>query len=145
LRATGALSAQFWSRVDVADAAGVAGVVESGGGALRASRPAWVGWGQRIAGVAVASGVAAAVILGFGANDNAVVLAPTIAVVEPVAAIPSPAARAMFDDEVDSRADVPVSVDRQRAQAYMLHHANHVALTNGGVVPFVKVAAFESQ
>ena len=34
--------------------------------------------------------------------------------------------------------------DLQRAHAYMLHHAHHVALNNRSVVPFVKVAAFES-
>ena len=145
LRTTGTLSAQFWSQIDVGEAPDADSVVESTGAAQHAPRPAWVAWGQRVAGVAVAAGVAAAVILGFGVNDNAVVLAPKIAVVEPAAAVRPQAAMAMFDDEVDSRANLPASVDRQRAQAYMLHHANHLALTNGGVVPFVKVAAFESQ
>ena len=39
---------------------------------------------------------------------------------------------------------VPAALDLQRAHAYMLHHAHHVALNNRSVVPFVKVAAFES-
>ena len=42
------------------------------------------------------------------------------------------------------RQTVPAALDLQRAHAYMLHHAHHVALNNRSVVPFVKVAAFES-
>jgi hypothetical protein len=36
--------------------------------------------------------------------------------------------------------------DQQRVQAYMLHHVHHTSLNNqASVVPFVKVAAFESR
>jgi hypothetical protein len=63
-----------------------------------------------------------------------------VAVVEQ--AVPR-AAAALFDDEMRLQS-VPAALDLQRAHAYMLHHAHHVALNNRSVVPFVKVAAFES-
>ena len=84
LRTTGTLNARFWSQIDMGDAVAADAVVESIGAAPHLPRPAWVAWGQRIAGVAVASGVAAAVILGFGINDNAEVSAPRVVVVAPV-------------------------------------------------------------
>jgi hypothetical protein len=54
---------------------------------------------------------------------------------------------AAFDDDDQPVDDVyPSSLDLQRAQAYMLHHAHQVALTNQTrTVPFVKVAAFQSR
>jgi hypothetical protein len=51
----------------------------------------------------------------------------------------------LFEDELRQRADHRLPPDQQRAQAYMLHHAHHVALNDRSVVPFVKVAAFESR
>ena len=66
--------------------------------------------------------------------------AAQVAVVEQ--AVPSDSI-ALFDDEM-RRQSVPAALDLQRAHAYMLHHAHHVALNNRSVVPFVKVAAFES-
>jgi len=114
--------------------------IESNATPLRRSR--WGSWGQRIAGVAVAAGVAAAVIVGFRGEDTNISATPAVAVVEPAAA---PATAALFGDEARDKAVPTAALDVQRAHAYMLHHARHVSLNNRSVVPFVKVAAFESK
>jgi len=133
------LGDRFWSRIDAGEGAEAdEPVVRPGPTGRRTRRSAW---GQRLAGVAVAAGVAAAVVIGFRFDETATVDAPEVAVVEPSA---PPASMALFDDEVRGRA-APAAVDVQRAHAYMLHHARHVALNNRSVVPFVKVAAFESR
>ena len=130
------LGDRFWSRIDAGEGADADHVVESGIG--RAARRS--GWGQRLGGIAVAAGVAAAVVIGFRVNETATVEAPKVAVVEPSA---PPAAMALFDDEMRDRV-APAALDVQH-HAYMVHHARHVALNNRSVVPFVKVAAFESR
>ena len=132
------LSARFWTQIDAGEAAPVDEIAEPANASPRASRSTWVTWGQRVAGVAVAAGVAAAVIVGYRIDESAPTPPAQVAVVEP--AVPS-AAMALFDDETRVQ---PAALDLQRAHAYMLHHAHHVALNNRSVVPFVKVAAFES-
>ncbi len=132
------LSARFWTQIDAGEAARVDESAEPIEVSPRALRSNWVTWGQRVAGVAVAAGVAAAVIVGYRIDENAETPPAQVAVVE--SAVPG-AAMALFDDEMKS---APAALDLQRAHAYMLHHAHHVALNNRSVVPFVKVAAFES-
>jgi sigma-E factor negative regulatory protein RseA len=134
------LSARFWTQIDAGEEALVDSTDESTNASAGRSRAGWTTWGQRIAGVAVAASVAAAVIVGFRADESPAVPAPKIAVVEQAA---PPASMALFDDEARGQA-VPAALDLQQ-RAYMLHHARHVALNNGSVVPFVKVAAFQSK
>ncbi len=134
------LSARFWTQIDAGEAAPEDENAEPIEVAPRSSRSNWVTWGQRVAGVAVAAGVAAAVIVGYRIDERASTPPAQVAVVE--SAVPS-ATMALFDDEMRVQG-VPAALDLQRAHAYMLHHAHHVALNNRSVVPFVKVAAFES-
>jgi sigma-E factor negative regulatory protein RseA len=139
MRGADRLSARFWTEIDADEAAPVDDV-EPIEAAPRASRSNWVRWGQRVAGVAVAAGVAAAVIVGYRIDETANAPPAQVAVVE--SPMPS-ASMALFSDEMRGQS-VPAALDLQRAHAYMLHHAHHVALNNRSVVPFVKVAAFES-
>jgi len=136
-RSADRLSARFWTEIDAVDVAPV-----SNTSAVTADKPRsiWTTWGQRAAGVAVAAGVAAAVVIGYRGNESATAPPAQVAVV----AQPAPGNLiAQFDDEI-GRQTMPAALDLQRAHAYMLHHAHHVALNNRSVVPFVKVAAFES-
>jgi sigma-E factor negative regulatory protein RseA len=133
------LGERFWSRIDGGEGADDA--VESTLAAVPAKGRRWTQWGQRVAGVAVAAGVAAAVVVGFRVDQVPVVDTAKVGVVE--SAVPS-ASMALFDDETRGQA-MPAALDVQRAHAYMLHHARHVALNNRSVVPFVKVAAFETK
>jgi sigma-E factor negative regulatory protein RseA len=132
------LGERFWKRVDGDEFAD--DIVESTFTAP-SPKPRWSQWGQRVAGVAVAAGVAAAVIVGFRVDQTPNVESAKVAVVEPT--VP-PASMALFDDETRGQA-MPAALDVQRAHAYMLHHARHVALNNRSVVPFVKVAAFQTK
>ena len=135
MRGADRLSARFWTQIDAGDEV-PPGVVEV---AARKPRSNWMTWGQRVAAVAVAAGVAAAVIIGYR-TDEAAKAPAQVAVVEQ----PAPSdSIALFDDEMRLQS-LPAALDLQRAHAYMLHHAHHVALNNRSVVPFVKVAAFES-
>lgn len=134
-----ALSMRLWKQID-AEEAPADDIDDSVNTPQRASRGGWTTWGQRLAGVAVAASVAAAVIVGFRLDDGASVQTPKIAVADQA----PPASMALFDDELRGQA-LPAAMDLQRAHAYMLHHAHHVALNNRSVVPFVKVAAFESK
>jgi sigma-E factor negative regulatory protein RseA len=135
------LGDRFWKRIDAGEGAEGDDLVESAlvGQTVRPIRR--FGWGQRLAGVAVAAGVAAAIVVGFRVDETPTIEAPKVAAVEPTA---PPASMALFDDEVRGQA-APAALDVRRAHAYMLHHARHVALNNRSVVPFVKVAAFESK
>jgi sigma-E factor negative regulatory protein RseA len=136
-RSADRLSARFWTEIDAADEAPVSNASEV---TTDKPRSIWSTWGQRAAGVAVAAGVAAAVVIGYRGSESATVPPAQVAVVaQPVTG----ALIAQFDDE-SARQTVPAALDLQRAHAYMLHHAHHVALNNRSVVPFVKVAAFES-
>ncbi len=136
MRGADRLSTRFWTQIDAGDEVPV-GVVEV---AARKPRSNWMTWGQRVAGVAVAAGVAAAVIIGYRTDEAAKAPPAQVAVVEQ----PAPSdSIALFDDEMRLQS-LPAALDLQRAHAYMLHHAHHVALNNRSVVPFVKVAAFES-
>ena len=136
------LGARFWTQIDADEAAVTDDSGASAHPATHRLRADWTTWGQRVAGVAVAAGVAAAVIMGFQlqVGDDAAVSTAKVAVVEQA----PPASMALFDDEVRDQA-VPAGLDLQRAHAYMLHHARHVALNNRSVVSFVKVAAYESK
>jgi sigma-E factor negative regulatory protein RseA len=140
VRAADRLSARFWTQIDAGDEARAAGSSEPIDAGAHAPRSNWMTWGQRVAGLAVAAGVAAAVVIGYRSDESTKALPAPVAVVEQ--AVPSDSI-ALFDDEM-RRQSVPAALDLQRAHAYMLHHAHHVALNNRSVVPFVKVAAFES-
>jgi sigma-E factor negative regulatory protein RseA len=139
------LSARFWTQIDAADATSSDTSVEPIDVPERAARGVWATWGRGVAGVAVAAGVAAAVVLGFGSNETPDVTAPQVVSVQPSAAMEPAASIALFDNEPGAQPPDPAAPDLQRAHAYMLHHAHHVALTNRSVVPFVKVAAFQSR
>ncbi len=136
------LSARFWTLIDAADDESSAESADrSGACTVPTVRDRWATLGRRVAGVAVAAGVAAVVIVGFRTDEAPVAPSSRVAIAEPVA--PAPASIALFDDEVGGA--MPAALDVQRAHAYMLHHARHVALNNRSVVPFVRVAAFESK
>jgi sigma-E factor negative regulatory protein RseA len=133
------LGDRFWSRIDAGE--GADDLIEAPAlGPPIDSRTRRPGWGLRIAGVAVAAGVAAAVVVGFRVNEAGNVETPKVAVVEPAAA---PPAMVLFDDEM--RGPVAPAALVVQHHAYMMHHARHVALNNQSVMPFVKVAAFESR
>ena len=133
------LSARFWTQIDASETR-VEDTIAPVDASPGLGRTNWTRWGQRVAGAAVAAGVAAAVIIGYRADEAVKAPPAQIAVVEQ--AVPDDSV-ALFDDEM-RRDGVPAALDLQRAHAYMLHHAHHVALNNRSVVPFVKVAAFES-
>ena len=141
------LKARMWAKIDTEGENNTDDPVDVGlapdfGDATVNSRPS--SWSQRIAGVAVAAGVAAAVIIGFRPTDTTQFAAPQVAVVAP-APVSTPAALFVEGPPMEATQAVPAALDVQRAHAYMLHHAHHVALNNRSVVPFVKVAAFESK
>jgi sigma-E factor negative regulatory protein RseA len=149
----GTLGREFWAQIDADVVTAGSEVVpiesepETSHGTSRLS------WNQRIAGIAVAAGVAAAVVIGFGGGNfggsdrgnDTVAPSPQVAQVR-TSDVPTTQA-ALVDDEGRPIDDVyPSASDLQRAQAYMLHHAHQVALTNQArTVPFVKVAAFQSR
>ena len=141
------LGREFWAQIDADDATTDSAVVpvEVDPDPVR-STPRWA-WIQRIAGVGVAAGVAAAVVIVFGGHtsgDNDAAL--QTAQVSQVQQSDIPTTPAAFDDDDQPVDDYSSSLDLQRAQAYMLHHAHQVALTNQTrTVPFVKVAAFQSR
>ena len=132
------LSARFWTQIDAGD--DVAAADDTTSPAPRSANTRG-GWLPRIAGVAVAAGVAAAVLIAFRTGENVTVPATNVAMVERS----SQPAFAAFDAQTMRAGAMPTALDLQRAHAYMLHHAHHVALNNRSVVPFVKVAAFESR
>jgi len=138
------LSARFWTEVDAAEATAPDTSVEPVDVPVRATRSPFRSWGRGVAGVAVAASVAAAVVLGFGGDRIPDVAAPQVVSIQPAVSVSPAASVALFDNEARVPQPDPAP-DLQRAQAYMLHHAHHVALTNRSVVPFVKVAAFESR
>jgi sigma-E factor negative regulatory protein RseA len=142
------LGREFWAQIDADDATtnSEAVPVEVASDTAR-NAPRWA-WLQRIAGVGVAAGVAAAVVIVFGGrtvgDNDAATQTAQVSQVQQSDIQTTPAA---FDDDDQPVDDVyPSSLDLQRAQAYMLHHAHQVALTNQArTVPFVKVAAFQSR
>lgn len=100
--------------------------------------PSWTG---RVAAVAVAATVAVGVIVGADLmrHDEAIG-EPQVAVVDRSDLIP---AASTADPTLEH---FPSRVDMQRTRAYMLHHAQHTSMYNqAGVVPFVKVVAFQGQ
>jgi sigma-E factor negative regulatory protein RseA len=148
----GTLGREFWAQIDAdvtTTSSEVVPIEIESVSARNAPRWAWV---QRIAGVGVAAGVAAAVVIVFGgrvigdngATPDAALQTAQVVQVQQSDIQTKPAA---FDDDGQPIDDVyPSSSDLQRAQAYMLHHAHQVALTNQTrTVPFVKVAAFQSR
>jgi sigma-E factor negative regulatory protein RseA len=147
--ATGTLGREFWAQVDADVATTASEVVQIDSEPEKSrSTPRWA-WVQRIAGVGVAAGVAAAVVIFFGGRTNGVddVATPGPQVVQVQQSDIQTTPAALVDDEGQPIDDVyPSASDLQRAQAYMLHHAHQVALTNQTrTVPFVKVAAFQSR
>lgn len=142
---TGSLSRSFWARIDAEDGADDDVVALASG---RDTVP--TNWTHRLVGVAVAAGVAAAVVVGIGFNqsspDTPSLNAANVASVQPYATANVPVAMVEDAPAVEPTETQPSAVDMQRLHAYMLHHARQVALTNQPrAVPFVKVAAFESQ
>jgi sigma-E factor negative regulatory protein RseA len=141
------LSRSFWARIEADDDAGdevMAGAPERNAASMT------VNWSHRLVGVAVAAGVAAAVVVGFGINRHGAVEdaldGAKVASIEPYSTANVPVALVEGSPSVEPAVTQPTAVDMQRLHAYMLHHARQVALTNQArAVPFVKVAAFESQ
>ena len=99
--------------------------------AAAAGSTAWLG---RITGIAVAAGVAFAVIFGVGELGQG---EPQIA--ESQVMLDGPARTApQFNAEVSAS-------DLRRANAYMMHHVQQQALNQPGVTSFVKLVTFEEQ
>ena len=80
MRGADRLSARFWTQIDAGDEAPRR--VSSTGERPRTPRSNWMTWGQRVAGVAVAAGVAAAVIIGYRTDEAAKAPPAQVAVVE---------------------------------------------------------------
>lgn len=98
----------------------------AGGGTAAAARSPWAG---RLTGIAVAAGVAFAVVAGFNGLGEPAELpaAPPVAI------------------EIDAPVVAEPQVSEQdvrRANAYMMHHAQMKALNQAGVMNFAKMAAY---
>jgi len=145
----GTLGREFWAQIDaeVTTTSSEVVPIEVEPEPSR-STPRWA-WVQRVAGIGVAAGVAAAVVIVFGGRSSGdadvAVQSPQVAQVQQSDVQTMPVA--LVDQDGQPVDDVyPSASDIQRAQAYMLHHAHQVALTNQTrTVPFVKVAAFQSR
>ena len=142
------LSAGFWTQIDAADATASDRSVEPidvGPNALARASWAYVGSSALLV-LRVAAGVAAAVVHRvWRQRDTTTPPTPQVVSVQQSAAMePAASMHCSTMRPVRSRL-YPAAPDLQRAHAYMLHHAHHVALTNRSVVPFVKVAAFQSR
>jgi sigma-E factor negative regulatory protein RseA len=164
-----AMLSRIWSRVDadplevVLDAAGnevsadpahaaprgagsgAAGPLVGTGVASESQRGrgAWLG---PMTGVAVAASVALVVVLGLGGLDRSTPAGVGELAHSPVTLSPSLQAARTVTDRHEVSEEMPSQVDQHRVQAYMLHHVHHTSLNNqASVVPFVKVAAFESR
>lgn len=108
------------------------------------ARPAGARLGRYV-GFAVAASVAFAVVLGFnglGIGDDG--SAPQVAsVADTLPAAGTPVPEITQDARVTMGAEIRPA-DVQRAQAYMLHHAQQQALNQAGVMSFVKLATYEA-
>jgi negative regulator of sigma E activity len=104
-------------------------------------------WLSPVTGVAVAASVALVVVLGFGGLDRSVPVEPGEFGLAAGAAPLPPVQAAMPVTERQEIVQVePSATDQHRVQAYMLHHVHHTSLhSQAGVVPFVKVVAFEAR
>jgi len=139
-RVSAALRDEVWSALEAAPAAAAEAVAPEP--AAAAGERSRLG---RYTGLAVAASVAFAVVIGFdgfdgfggdgaavpsvaGSSDAAPVVASTLPDAPPAADFPG---------------DVSPS-DVQRAHAYMLHHAQHQALNQAGLMSFVKLATYEA-
>jgi len=124
---------RLWERIE-ADA-DLAYTAEADTAAARA-RARWLG---PVTAAAVAATVALAVVFGFGLDSDSgerAVIASVAPTVEPLTSRVSTGSALAY----------PSQLDLQRTQAYMLHHAQHTALNEqGSVLPFAKVAAFETR
>ena len=103
------------------------------------SRRRWLG---PVTGVAVAAAVAFTVVMGVSLSpsssrdDAALVQSTETPVLEDLRLV----------SDGPSFNAYPSKLDMLRAQSYMLHHAQHAALNEqGSVLPFAKVAAFETR
>ena len=108
----------------------------------------------RVPGLAVAASVAFAVVIGFnglsgwsggngGAPQVATALTSQPAVSVPLPVTPRPGLQPELQPRPTLAAEASPS-DVQRAQAYMLHHTQHQALNQPGVMSFVKMATYEA-
>jgi sigma-E factor negative regulatory protein RseA len=104
-------------------------------------------WRSPVTGVAVAASVALAVVLGFGGLDRSVPVDPgEFGLAAGAAPMPHVQAAMPVTERQEIVQVQPSATDQHRVQAYMLHHVHHTSLNNqGGVVPFVKVVAFEAR
>lgn len=98
----------------------------------------------RFTGLAVAASVAFAVVIGVNGLSGGGSAAPDIAASgvtsHPLVSVPLPVAPRA---SLTLAAEVSPS-DVQRAQAYILHHTQHQALNQPGVMSFVKMATYEA-
>ncbi len=112
--------------------------------AVTTRRRRWLG---PFAGGSVAAAVALTVVIGFGdfGGHSGADLQAQQAQVPEVNVSQRVAAGPVLTDSADAILDTS-QLDRQRTQAYMLHHVHHTSLNHqASVMPFVKVAAFESR
>jgi sigma-E factor negative regulatory protein RseA len=161
-----ALPDRVWRALAVPDEAGpvtgAEGVDGEGATAPGAGRP-WRDRVGRITGLAVAASVAFAVVLGFnslstgGSSPGAQLAGSSDSAVSNVQAVQGAAApdatgqradRRIVDARIaDSRVNLATEIspsDVRRAQAYILHHTQHQALNQPGVMSFVKMATYEA-
>ncbi len=149
----------IWAAIDADEEAGIQPAVEGQGGQLQQLRdldnqvqqtasaanadsrrsPRWLG---PLAGGSIAASVALSVVLymgGFVPDGTQSQIAET--------APPRTAEAAMtLAAQTDGRQLSRQQLDLQRTQAYMLHHVHQTSLNHqASVMPFVKVAAFESR
>jgi sigma-E factor negative regulatory protein RseA len=132
------LTERLWARIEADDSYVEATDTPVEGQAGRR----WLG---PATGVAVAAAVAFTVILGFNltpseSKDADAVVAEAAVTLEPQTQ------RVSIESPEPPLHAYPTRLDMQRARSYMLHHAQHAALNEqGSVLPFAKVAAFETR
>ena len=128
------LTERLWARIEADES-----LVEDHADGADEGRARRRWWGP-VTGAAVAATVALAVVFGFGllpsgGERELVATSPPFVELQPVSTDAAPAINAF-----------PSRLDLQRTKAYMLHHARHTALNEqGSVLPFAKVAAFETR
>ena len=120
---------RVWAALDAPEQSNSLGLHALEEPASAGTRGQWMG---RITGVAVAAGVAFAIIFGLGAGEEepASQLTSAVNIEGPTLSQPNMGNQA-------SPSDV------QRANAYMMHHVQQQALNQPGVTSFVKLVTFE--
>lgn len=150
----GGVRDRIWEALDEDDAVPREGTVAAPP-ALAEPAPAVAPSGSRMGrytGLAVAASVAFAVVIGFNefeaGNVSGDAAAPAVAassagtVPAPAIGVPAGGTGAGLPARVAASEVRPADV--QRAQAYMLHHAQQQALNQAGVMSFVKLATYEA-